>query len=425
MARLRGDGLSSGAVHPSGLLLRQGLQKPPVAPEAIQTFDGERSIWNSDHHEWKTVRDQLSRPRFVLLLVSVLMLLFALWGGLLRLGWNLPWLRPTMALTHGPLMVCGFLGTLISLERAVALDRPWAYLAPSLCAIGSIFLADSRLSSLGTLAIFLGSMALILIFVEILRRQFAIFTLTMGLGAVAWSIGNLLWLGGTAIPDMVHWWIGFFVLTIIGERLELSRFLSPSLRGKRFFLFAVLIFFCGLILASVIPIFGEQLTGVGMICMAVWLLRFDIARRTIKQKGLSRFSALCLLGGYAWLGAGGVFWLLAGIWSSQYRVALLHYDIMLHSIFIGFVFSMIFAHAPIIFPAVTGRPLGFRPLFYSHVGLLHLSLLARIGGDLAGSYSLYIWGGLFNVVAILVFVANSGYGILLGARKANKEKALS
>lgn len=399
-------------------MLRERLQDTSATQEKIRTFVRDRYIWNSDHRVWKIVRGQLSRPRFLLLITSVVMLLFALWGGLLRLGWNLPWLRPTMALTHGPLMVCGFLGTLISLERAVALDRTWAYLAPSLCAIGSIFLADGPLSTLGALAIFLGSVALILIFVEILHRQFAIFTLTMGLGAVAWSIGNLLWLSGTAIPEMVHWWIGFFVLMIIGERLELSRFLSPSLRGKRFFVFAVLVFFCGLILASVIPIFGEQLTGVGMLCMAVWLLRFDIARRTIKQKGLARFSAICLLGGYAWLGAGGVFWLLAGIWSSQYRVALLHYDIMLHSIFIGFVFSMIFAHAPIIFPAVTGRPLGFRPLFYSHVGLLHLSLLARIGGDLAGSYSLYIWGGLFNVVAILVFVANSGYGILVGARGA-------
>jgi hypothetical protein len=32
---------------------------------------------------------------------------------------------------HGPLMVCGFLGTLISLERAVALDA-WSYAAPAL-----------------------------------------------------------------------------------------------------------------------------------------------------------------------------------------------------------------------------------------------------------------------------------------------------
>lgn len=366
------------------------------------------------------MRKQLTRPRFFLLAFSLAVLLFALWGGLLRLGWNLPWLRPTMALAHGPLMVCGFLGTLISLERAVALDRSWAYLAPSLCALGSLFFADGRLVTLGMILILFSSLTLILIFVVIVRRQFALFTLTMGLGAVAWSVGNVLWLAGVAIPLMVHWWIGFFVLTIVGERLELSRFLSPALRGKSFFLSSVFIFLTGLIVASVIPIRGDELAGAGMIAMAAWLARYDIARYTIKQKGLARFSAICLLGAYVWLAAGGIFWMLAGRWSAQDNLALLHYDAVLHSIFLGFVFSMIFAHAAIIFPAVTGRPLAFRPIFYSHVILLHVSLLARVAGDLTGSYPLYLWGGLFNVVALLVFVANSGYGIFLGSHKARK-----
>jgi hypothetical protein len=31
---------------------------------------------------------------------------------------------------------------------------------------------------------------------------------------------------------------------------------------------------------------------------------------------------------------------------------------------------MVFAHAPIIFPAVLGVPLTYRPSFYLHVGVL-------------------------------------------------------
>jgi hypothetical protein len=54
-----------------------------------------------------------------------------MWAGLVRLGWNLPPLIPTLSRTHGPLMISGFLGTLINLERVIALNRKWMYAAPS------------------------------------------------------------------------------------------------------------------------------------------------------------------------------------------------------------------------------------------------------------------------------------------------------
>ena len=58
------------------------------------------------------------------------------------------------------------------------------------------------------------------------------------------------------------------------------------------------------------------------------------------------------------------------------------YDAMLHTIFLGFVFSMIFAHAPIILPTITGLALPFQNIFYLHAALLHLSLMLRVAGDL-------------------------------------------
>ena len=54
-----------------------------------------------------------------------------MWAGLLRMGWVWPPLRPTLAALHGPLMVSGFLGTLIGLERAVAMRRSWTLSQPA------------------------------------------------------------------------------------------------------------------------------------------------------------------------------------------------------------------------------------------------------------------------------------------------------
>jgi len=70
--------------------------------------------------------------------MGMLALLGGLWGGLHRLGWTGPVLQPAPPAAHGPLMVCGFLGTVISLEWAVALDRAWAFLAPGYTGVGAL-----------------------------------------------------------------------------------------------------------------------------------------------------------------------------------------------------------------------------------------------------------------------------------------------
>jgi hypothetical protein len=45
---------------------------------------------------------------------------------------------------------------------------------------------------------------------------------------------------------------------------------------------------------------------------------------------------------------------------------------------------MIFAHAPIILPALTGLQLRFTPVFYGHLTLVHVTLAYRLYGNLAG-----------------------------------------
>lgn len=257
----------------------------------------------------------------------------------------------------------------------------------------------------------LGSLGLVAVFVVIIRRQPALFTVIMGLGALAWLAGNGLWLAGRSIYGVVPWWAGFLVLTIVGERLELAQLSRLSAVRRGAFLVATGFFLAGLVVTSIAFDIGIRLVGVGMLVLALWLLRYDIARRTVRKTGLTRFIAACLLSGYVWLGASGLMGLLFGG-----VVAGPRYDAVLHALFLGFVLAMIFGHAPIIFPAVLGSPLSFQPTFYAHLALLHTSLILRVAGDLAGWLPGRQWGGLLNVLAVLLFLANT-MGTIRGGRR--------
>ncbi len=363
-------------------------------------------------------RAPLKYERLPLLALSILALLAGLWAGLLRLGWSLPPIQPGLYVAHGPLMVCGFLGTLISLERAVALGESWSYAAPISSGAGALAVMIGIRDPIGPFLITLGSLGLIANFIAILRRQTALFTITMALGAVAWFIGNCLWLAGIPIIEMFFWWTGFLVLTIVGERLELSRLTGLGEHNHLLFVAGTGSFLTGLVIALPAAALGLRLAGLGMLAMALWLWRYDLARRTVKRQGLTRFIAVNLLAGYFWLGFGGLTW----IWFGN-DLTTFHYDVMLHSIFLGFVFSMIFAHAPMIFPAVLQRPLPYRRAFYVHSALLHLSLLLRICGDLWVAYAAYQWGGLLNVIALLVFVGNTGHAVACGIMRSRENAA--
>jgi hypothetical protein len=338
-----------------------------------------------------------------LLPIGVLILLAALWGGLLRLGWPLPSIPPVLPAIHGALMIA-FLGALISLERAIALGRRWAYGAPLLSCAGALLLLTGWSYGAGALLLTLGSLGLAASSALAIRRQPAPFTIVMALGALAWLVGNSLWLAGRPIFSIVLWWAGFLVLTIAGERLELGRLLSLPRPVHRAFELIVALLLIGLAVSTLALDMGVRLASASLILLALWLLRYDIARRTIRKRGLTRFIAVCMLSGYMWLGVSGAIGLLYGGVPAGPR-----YDAFLHALFLGFVFAMIFGHAPIIFPAITGIPIAFQTRFYAHLVLLHLSLLARVTADLAGWGSVRQWAGLLNVAAVVLFFANTAW----------------
>lgn len=346
----------------------------------------------------------------LLMALAGLSLLGGLWAGVVRLGLT-PRL-PTLGLTldHGPLMVAGFLGTLISLERAVTLEKLWAYGAPVFAGLGGLALLVGLPPSAHYILTAAGSLLLVSVFVFLWLRQPAGFLVTMGMGAFLWFVGLVLLYLGYPFYRAAPWWIGFLVLTIAGERLELSRLLGLPRWSRSAFILAQATFLAGIVVGLLQFKTGIRVAGFGLVALAAWLLRYDMVWRTVRQPDLPRFMAICLISGYSWLAIGGILWLLL----CDFFAAGPYYDAMLHAIFVGFVFSMIFGHAPIMFPSVTGHAMAFQRAFYGHLLLLHLSLLLRLGGDLGLWIPGQGWGGVFNAIAILFFLANSVRAVKLG-----------
>jgi hypothetical protein len=345
------------------------------------------------------VRPFDARPvRLALLAFAAVSLILGLWAGLIRIGWALPAGGPDLALAHGPLMVTSVLGVVIGLERAVALGRSWAYGAPMAAGLAGLALVLGLSQAVVVVLYGASSLLLVAIFACLFRRRPEWATGLLAVGALLWLVSNGLWLSGRALVELVPWWAAFMVLTIAGERLELAQVLLPA-RVRLGLIGASALIVAGLAVSSIQLVPGMQIVGLGFVGLAAWLVRYDVARRTVRRGGLARFSAICLLAGYVWLGVGGLFWLLgpAGF------PGVFWYDAMVHALFIGFVFSMIFGHAPTIIPAVTGIAVPFERAFYLHVGLLHGSLVLRMVGDVESWPDGRAWGGLLNAVAILLF----------------------
>lgn len=363
--------------------------------------------------------ERAARPpalrRLPFLALAVVALLAGLWAGLLRLGLDLPALRPQLATDHGILLVLGFLGTQIGLERAVALGRGWTYLAPAAAGAGALWLLLGLPQEAGQAILAFGGLVLVLVFVAVHRIQPSWHNLVMGLGAVAWLVGAVVWLSGEPMTEVVPWLAAFLVLTIVGERLELSRMGRPPKGAITLLLAVVAVFMAGLIVATVgSEEVGIKVAGFGLIGQALWLARYDVARRTIRVPGATRYMAIALIAGYFWLAVAGLSWIAGG----SLVGGGFSYDAMVHTIFLGFVFSMIFAHAAIIVPAVLGVALPWRAGFYLPLALLHVGLAVRVLGDLAESTFAWRLGGIVDETAILLFLAMAVISSVRAGRSA-------
>lgn len=257
--------------------------------------------------------------------------------------------------------------------------------------------------NLGKYSILLGSLVLLGIFIDVLKLQFTLFLSVMTLGSIFWIIGNILWVIGYPVFDLVIWWQAFLLFTITGERLELARMVNISELSKKIFVLCSSIVLAGLVMSLFLQDLGIRLFSLGIIALTIWLTKNDIARRTVKSKSLTRFIAVSLLSSYFWLGVTG----LIGVFFGASIIGTLKYDAFLHAFFLGFTFSMIFGHAPIIFPAILKIQMKYSARFYLHLALLHISVMIRVFSDITNNHDILKISGMLNAITILVFLLNT------------------
>jgi hypothetical protein len=363
-------------------------------------------------------RDLPPAARLPLLLLALLSLATGVFAGLARLGLAVPDFAAAQAGSHAALMICAFFGTVISLERAVALGRRWAYLAPAAAGSGGLALLLGASATLAGSLFAAGATLLVLGCLAVVRRQLALFTVVLAVGALCWLAGNAVWLATGNLHAAVPAWIAFLVLTIAGERLELTRFLPARPAATPLFVAIVVLIVAGAALAPWRATEGTTVFAAGLLALSAWLLAYDIARHNARQRGLARFIAICLLSGYLWLALAA----LAGLAGGFLAGHLLH-DAAMHAVALGFVFAMVFGHAPIIVPAVARVKIAYRPLFYLPLVLLHLSLALRVGGQLADSFALRQWGGAANAATLVVFILTMAASIGRQARTSRRVSA--
>lgn len=346
---------------------------------------------------------------------GIFALIAGLCGALWRLGWTLPH-GSSLAAIHGPLMISGVFGMLISLERAVAHGGRWAYAAPALAGIGSLALVIGAPMEFGAGAYAAAAAALAGGSLSATIRQPGLPTGALLFGALAWLAGNVLWLAGIGGADAAGWWLTFLIVTIVGERMELSRPM-PQQRGvEAWFLFAF-----GLLLVGarngLLTGNGAILYGAALLVTALWFLRHDIARLDVRGTGQARFTACCMLAGYVWLAIAGLV-LIASPSGGAFG-----YDATLHAVLVGFVLSTVFGHALVILPAVVRVNLRYAPVLYLPLALLHLSVALRAGGGLMGWDSGRKGSSLLTIAALASFAASLVIAWLREGRGPRPESA--
>ncbi|MBT0995596.1 hypothetical protein KIN34_15030 [Cellulomonas sp. DKR-3] len=357
-----------------------------------------------------------------LLLPAGTALLAGLDAALTLLGLPAPVQLARLPEVHGPLMVLGFVGTLVALERAVALARaqggtqperarPWAWAAPGLLGLGALLLVSPAPVRAGQACQVVGSGVLVALYGAAWRRRPDAAIAVQGLGALAAVGAAVLWSGGVPVPDLSPWLVAFLVLTVVGERLELMRIVPVPATAEHGLVAGALALVAGAALALLWPGPGTAVVGAALVGLVVVLLRYDVARRTVRGTGLPRFMAVAMLAAFAWLAVAGATWLVGGPTTGGVR-----YDAVLHAVFLGFVMSMVMAHAPVILPAVLPRPLPYRAAMYVPLALLHATLVLRVlVGDARGVGWAVQVGGVGNIVAVLAFVGVAVTSVLRGA----------
>ena len=341
------------------------------------------------------------QPALALLIAAAL--LAAALGGLLRAGasgLNVGALQGSHLLAqaasaHAMLMFTGFLGSLISLRHALAVQRRWAFAAP-LAAVGSAILLLGGQLEAGALLGLLAALVFIAIHLALRPRRNTAYSVLMLLAALVWLIGNALFAVGIAGSAVLPWWFAMPILSITAERLLMSGMMRRHATALPILAALVPMLLGGAALSIRAGALGGVIFGTALMALALWLAVFDNTRQTLFKAGLPRYMAWSMVAGQAWLALAGLAWMGTALGCPGR-------DLALHALGLGFILSLVMGHAPVIVPAMARIRLHFSAFLYLPLLVLHGSLLLRLVGGI-GHPELRAAGTSANLVAVLVFV---------------------
>lgn len=318
----------------------------------------------------------MSKLKLVGIAVPIFLIL-GLFTGLSRFGlMNFP-----LSFHHGMLMLNGFAGGVIAVERMLSNQNDRWFL------IGLILLiCGLALYLLGyDFGLLLVAANIAILFLKetlVLSEKKSLNGVYQLIGLLSWFIGNLKFYQNGFYPAAVPFWIVFILMMIVGTRL--SKMEKEDLMSLVFSLTAFFSFWLGF------HGYGQAIYGIGLIALSIRLCYLEIRNGSKHLVGL--------VSAYFWL-------LLTGISSLVSDHILYSYDLVLHAFFLGFFFSMIFINAPDALLKKLGlNRLNTYPNFW--VLFLSLGLIARlIVGDLFHVQEARNMGGILNLLTILLYAA--------------------
>jgi hypothetical protein len=283
---------------------------------------------------------------------------------------------------HGVLMLNGFAGGVITVERLLSKpnDR-WILIGLILLISGlTLYLMGFEFGLLlvaANIAILFLKETYVLIEKQ---SQNGVYQLV---GLLSWFIGNLKFYQNGFYPAAVPFFIVFILMLIVGTRL--------CKMGKEDVIGLVLSFAIFFSFWLGFHGYGQAIYGVGLALLGIRLAYLEI------KNGSKHLLALVVA--YCWL-------LITGISSLFSDHILYSYDLVLHALFLGFFFSMIFINAP----DALLKKLGLESLkTYPNFWVLFLAfglIIRLIVGDLFQVQVARNVGGFLNLLTIILYAVS-------------------
>lgn len=363
------------------------------------------------------------RPQLTVVPLAIVFVLLGTVVGMLRLmylnGITAQPIASALYGHHGEIMVFGFLATLIVTERYLgSLDLPLprpVHAMPFMVGLGALtkligWLAGvESLDVLGTLLLGLGVIGYLVLLYHLASGRDPAAYRFLGLAAVLLLTAALLTLryrpsGNLGLTLVL---LGFPVMTILGERLELSRVVAPRSPARSGWMLSLAAAAWVLLLAYVVgPRKGYLIVAAVVLLapVAASLAWGDRRLMATSTQRLGNYVARHLPLAYAWLFLG---LLLSAVFALRTGFSQPLFDAASHSLAVGFVGTMILAHGPVIAPAILRRRLNASRLSYIPLGLLTLGNVLRVGGYLLRESGTYVaWPiGMSGAVLLAALLA--------------------